>query len=625
MKGSASLRKWRGPTGLLVALAAAASLLTATPAQAEGAVSPAVTPSASGLRVISWNICGDAGGTRDGTTPGYCPYRNEPWRKVDAIADLADKHQADVLMLQEACGYDKDAVEPAKVPKLSHMYRLAEEFAARGQQWTMVHAVNPRSGGEDPANCAGRDGGRGVLDGNVGVLLAVKGEISDVQITDLRPNGLTVEDFKGLLTEDELKNLDQPQATAHGAQQRPLLCARLTGRPDKLCTTHLTAGVKDKPIYEALRTIESRTLTSTLATDIGAGLVLGGDLNATAASATLEPFAGKLDRCANDAHTHQTWKPGNAAPSRYWLDHVFTTRRTAPRFTSCQVDQSLMDTTRMEGDEQSNPPSSVSDHAPVITYLGTPGDLDGDAKPDLLAIAGGTLRLHPGDGKGGLGAPVVIGQSGWSGASVTHRGDWTDDGREDIVARVGSELRLFRNRGGGTIAGHFKLATGVPTDTRILATGDISGDGYPDLVAVSGDKLYRYDGVRGAEPSVKAAVEIGTGGWKDMMMAAPGDSDRNGRPDLLARDAEDGQLWLYRGSGTGTFPFTDRVEYGRDYKTNRPLITSGGDANLDGKADMWATTDTGALLFYAGTAQGTGDGARTEVAPNGWAAVQSMS
>ncbi|MFI9208892.1 FG-GAP repeat domain-containing protein [Streptomyces sp. NPDC053253] len=198
---------------------------------------------------------------------------------------------------------------------------------------------------------------------------------------------------------------------------------------------------------------------------------------------------------------------------------------------------------------------------------------------------------------------------------------------EAAGARVGSELRLFRNQGGGTIGGHFKLATGVPNDTRIVGTDDISGDGYPDLVAVSGDKLYRYDGVRGAEPSVKAAVEIGTGGWQDMMPASPGDADRDGRTDLLARDAGDGRLWLYRGSGTGTFVSADRVAYGFGYsKAARPLIASGGDANLDGKADMWATTGEGALLFYSGTPQGTDDGARTEAAPSGWATgIQSMS
>ncbi|MEU3483860.1 FG-GAP-like repeat-containing protein [Streptomyces sp. NPDC033754] len=619
MKRFAGLRKWRGAGGLVTAAAAIASLLTAGPAQAESTV--AAEP--NGLRVISWNICGDAGGKRDGSTTGYCPYRNEPWRKVDEIVALADKHQADVLMLQEACGYTEGVATLPKGWELSHMKRLADKLAERGQQWNLVHAANPRPTG---ASCADRDGGANVLGGEVGVLLAVKGEISDVQVVDLRSDDLAVEDFRGLLPDAEFANLTAEEATAFGTARKPLLCARLAGRQDKLCTTHLTAG-NGTNMSEALRTIESRAIASSLAFDIGTGLVLGGDLNASAGSATLEPFAGKLDRCANDAHTHQTWAPGQAAARKYWLDHVFTTRRTAPRFIGCQVDQSLMDTTQLGGDEQSNPPSGVSDHAPVISYLGVPGDLSGDAVPDLLAVADGTLRLHPGDGKGGLGAPTVIGRSGWSGASVTHRGDWTSDGREDIVARVGSELRLFRNQGGGTVGGHFKLATGVPNDTRIVGTGDISGDGYPDLVAVSGDKLYRYDGVRGAEPSVKAAVEIGTGGWQNMMAASPGDADRDGRPDLLARDAGDGRLWLYRGSGTGTFVSADRVEYGFGYsRTARPLIASGGDANLDGKADMWATTGEGALLFYSGTPQGTDDGARTEVAPSGWATgIQSMS
>ncbi|MFZ3499642.1 FG-GAP-like repeat-containing protein [Streptomyces sp. 5.8] len=602
-----------------MALAAAAALLPAGQAQAEATV----PPQANGLRVISWNICGDGGGKRDGSDTGYCAYRNAPEKKVDAIVALANKHQANVLMLQEACGYTEGSTPASTQPEISHMRKLADKFAELGQQWKLVHAATPRPDGTAHCN---RIAGTDPVGGEVGVLLAVKGEISDLDVDDLLPDDLTVEDFRGTGFEE----LTPEQAKELGKVQRPLLCARLAGWQDKLCTTHLTAGSSgiNKSRDEALRTIESREIASLLAADIGTGLVLGGDLNATAASATLEPFAGKLDRCATDAHTHQTWPPDQAAPNKYWLDHVFTTRRTAPRFTSCQVEhESLMDTTQLGGTELSDPPNGVSDHAPVISYLGTPGDLSGDALPDLLGVKDGTLRLYPGDGKGGVGAPAVIGQVGWSGASVTHRGDWTDDGQEDIVARVGSELRLFRNHGGGTIVGHFKLATGVPDDTRIIGTGDISGDGYPDLVAVSGDKLYRYDGVRGTAPSVKAAVEIGTGGWKDMMTASPGDSDRDGRPDLLARDEGDGMLWLYRGSGTGTFPFAARVEYGHGYsKAARPLIASGGDANLDGKADMWATTGDGALLFYSGTTQGTTDGARAEVAPSGWATgIQSMS
>lgn len=68
-----------------------------------------------------------------------------------------------------------------------------------------------------------------------------------------------------------------------------------------------------------------------------------------------------------------------------------------------------------------------------------------------------------------------------------------------------------------------------------------------------------------------------------MMTASPGDSDRDGYLDLLARDSGDGMLWAYRGNGTGTFPFATRAEYGY-VAAVRPLIASGGDANLDGRA-----------------------------------------
>lgn len=36
--------------------------------------------------------------------PGYCPRRNHPPLKIDALKKLVTKHQANAVMLQEACG-----------------------------------------------------------------------------------------------------------------------------------------------------------------------------------------------------------------------------------------------------------------------------------------------------------------------------------------------------------------------------------------------------------------------------------------------------------------------------------------------------------------------------------------
>lgn len=60
-----------------------------------------------------------------------------------------------------------------------------------------------------------------------------------------------------------------------------------------------------------------------------------------------------------------------------------------------------------------------------------------------------------------------------------------------------------------------------------------------------------------------------------MTLTAPGDADGDGRPDLLARDAGDGQLrlgngvaglWATTDSGTGTLMFSAR----RDQRVGHP-------------------------------------------------------
>lgn len=166
----------------------------------------------------------------------------------------------------------------------------------------------------------------------------------------------------------------------------------------------------------------------------------------------------------------------------------------------------------------------------------------------------------------------------WAGTSVTHRGDWTGDGAEDIVARVGGEVRLFPNVGDGRISGHTVLASGLPTTSKIVAVGDATGDGFPDLVAQYADTLYRYDGVPGTPVTVKPPVSLGTGGWDAMTLTAP------------------------------------------------------GDANGDGTADMWATTQEGRLLFLPGGTDATGNpvdlapgASAVEVGNGGWSVFGSIS
>ncbi|MEU3910396.1 FG-GAP-like repeat-containing protein [Streptomyces sp. NPDC029721] len=255
-----------------------------------------------------------------------------------------------------------------------------------------------------------------------------------------------------------------------------------------------------------------------------------------------------------------------------------------------------------------------------------PGDMDGDNKPDMVAVVSdGKLRLYPGTGTGGLSAPVQIGSGGWRGAQVTHRGDWTGDGVEDLVAIVGGELRVYPNLGDGTLAAPVKIGT-LPTSARIVGVGDVTRDGQPDLAVAYDDKLWIYPGIVGTTPKHGTPVQIGNSGWNVMTLTAPGDANHDGRPDLLARDTRDGILYVYLGQPDGSFD--DRTEFGRAYTTtSRPLIAGAADANRDGVADMWATAGDGTLKFYKGGADihGPIDGPSIQVGESSWDTIQSIS
>ncbi|MEU3723652.1 trypsin-like serine protease [Streptomyces sp. NPDC031705] len=262
------------------------------------------------------------------------------------------------------------------------------------------------------------------------------------------------------------------------------------------------------------------------------------------------------------------------------------------------------------------------------TSYAVPGDLTGDNKPDLVAVDDtGKLRLYPGTGTGGVGAHTIIGTGGWSGASVTHRGDWNGDAMEDVVARVDDEVRVYPNLGNGTLGAPIKIAGGLPTTAQVVGIGDTNRDGKPDLVVTHTNKLFLYPGVVGTTAAVGAPVLIGNGGWDVMDLSALGDANKDGRPDLLARDTRDGVLYAYLGQPDGK-TFSDRNEFGRGYTVaNRPLIAGAADANLDGTADMWATVGDGTLKFYKGGADihGPIDGPSIQVGSGGWGAIKSIS
>lgn len=373
-------------------------------------------------------------------------------------------------------------------------------------------------------------------------------------------------------------------------------------------------------------------------------LVLGGDFNLFPESDQLAELENALDECDRHSYgssdavneaTHHAWA---GATNEVWRkrDHIFAARPGAGTlFRYCDADLSRVDTSYYG---LPSGPNGLSDHAPLIGYLrtrtpgapGVPGDMTGDGRPDLVAIdTAGQLRLYEGQGNGTVKWPHgIIGTGGWSGATISHRGDFTGDGTEDVLARVGDSLWVYPNRGYGRLSGRIAVGgTGWSTVSQVVSVGDITGDGYPDVVAIRSSQLYLYEGDPARKPALSGPRLIGTGGWAPMTLAAPGDTDHDGRPDLLVRDTSTGVLYLYHGRTDGTFG--DRTIYGTRGWTlsSRPLLTA-GDADGNGITDMWTTAGDGTLHFYAGGTNSSGDpsdGTRTQVGDSGWNSITRIA
>jgi hypothetical protein len=166
-------------------------------------------------------------------------------------------------------------------------------------------------------------------------------------------------------------------------------------------------------------------------------------------------------------------------------------------------------------------------------------DFDGDARPDVLigGPAGGTvLQVLPGDGSGGL-RPAVAADNRLGGVAAMALADFNADGHVDVAAMgYGSAIVLF-----GDGRGHFAepnrrilLSGGGFNGRQGVRTADFNGDGRADL-AISGNDngdAFVYLGTgRGRFRLAEGSPEYG--GIYPSAPLAVGDVDGDRRPDLI--------------------------------------------------------------------------------------------
>ncbi|MEU7011512.1 FG-GAP-like repeat-containing protein [Streptomyces sp. NPDC046332] len=198
-------------------------------------------------------------------------------------------------------------------------------------------------------------------------------------------------------------------------------------------------------------------------------------------------------------------------------------------------------------------------------------------------------------------------------------GDMNADRKADVLVRdaVG---RLWFLPGDNT--GHLVGSGGWNSFNALLRHGDFSRDGREDVIAreASTGRLWLYPGT--GTGGLGARKLIGSGGWNAMSrIVAFGDLSGDARADLLAVEKSTGKLWLYPGTSTGGLGARKLIGSGGWNSMN--ALVGVGDMNSDGRTDLYAReASTGKLWLYPGRAGYLGS--RVLVGSGGWNSMKSL-
>ncbi|MFD5711161.1 trypsin-like serine protease [Streptomyces pharetrae] len=250
----------------------------------------------------------------------------------------------------------------------------------------------------------------------------------------------------------------------------------------------------------------------------------------------------------------------------------------------------------------------------VATYVGATyprvddTNIDGDHRADLWLR---TAATDTGYSRYSRGTSFVAGENwgSWAGVNLVLQTDLDRDGYQDLVYRRSSDGDVFW--------AHYvyssnswvtqRIADNWKTRTRIVTPGDVTGDYLPDLLSVdSAGALWIYPGK--GNGTFAARVQFGSGWNQYNQLRGHGDFTGDGRTDLIARNASNGYVYLYKGLGkTSGGAFASRIKLATWSSTTYNAITAVGDVSGDGRADLLARTPGGTLYLYRGTGKATGE------------------
>jgi alpha-tubulin suppressor-like RCC1 family protein len=255
-------------------------------------------------------------------------------------------------------------------------------------------------------------------------------------------------------------------------------------------------------------------------------------------------------------------------------------------------------------------------------------DLDGDGKPDIALVSGGSHVVCIFRNISTNGAPLSAASfaprvdlpfptTGTGGNPYRLRAvDLDGDGKLDLVAMEasGGRVSIFHNISApGNLATNsfepaFSLAAG--NDCRFATAADLDGDGRPDLVVLDyGDKTISIFQNIGA-----AGILAGNSFASSVVLPAPGgpyevviaDMDGDGRPDLAVANQDNNTVSIYQNFATpgviATNSFAPRLDLTSD---TSPDTLAAADMDGDGKFDLVVgAVHSGTIAVYRNTSSG---------------------